>query len=143
VGLAVRALGRPAGLPRGTVRRVRQGGALLPALRESTAVLALAFPPWSGEDDEADEHWVGLVAGIPVVAWCRDGRYPAQFAREVKELMAADLMKLPRRTMELRRQALSSGSEGTGSGHLGLHLTLVFDDADRIPEPYVRLRPPA
>jgi hypothetical protein len=110
---------------------------------ESTAVLALAFPPWSGEDDEADEHWVGLVAGIPVVAWCRDGRYPAQFAREVKELMAADLMKLPRRTMELRRQALSSGSEGTGSGHLGLHLTLVFDDADRIPEPYVRLRPPA
>ncbi|MFA1548522.1 VMAP-C domain-containing protein [Actinomadura chokoriensis] len=109
----------------------------------STAVVALAFPPWGGASDETDEHWVGLVAGIPVIAWCRDGRDPAQFAREVKELLASDLMKLPRRTMELRRQALSSGSAGAGSGHLGLHLTLLFDDADRIPEPYVRLRPPA
>lgn len=106
----------------------------------STAVLALAFPPWGGE--ETDEHWVGLVAGIPVVAWCRDGRDPAQFAREVKDLLAADLMKLPHRAMELRRKALSGG-EGPGTGHLGLHLTLVFDDADRIPEPYVRLQPPA
>ncbi|TDB94861.1 hypothetical protein [Actinomadura sp. 7K534] len=109
----------------------------------SKAVLALAFPPWACGEDETDEHWVGLVAGIPVVAWCRDGRDPAKFAREVKDLLAADLMKLPRRTMELRRQALSGGREGAGAGHLGLHLTLVFDDADRIPEPYVRLRPPA
>lgn len=52
-------------------------------------------------------------------------------------------MKLPRRTMELRRQALSGGGEGAGTAHLGLHLTLVFDDAERIPEPYVRLRSPA
>jgi hypothetical protein len=109
----------------------------------STAVLALAFPPSAGVDEEPDEHWVGLVAGIPVVAWCRDGRDPAQFAREVKGLLAADVMKLPRRAMDLRRQALSGGPEGFGSGHLGLHLTLMFDDADRIPEPYVRLRPPA
>ncbi|MFA1539808.1 VMAP-C domain-containing protein [Actinomadura monticuli] len=109
----------------------------------STAVLALAFPPWSRADDEPDEHWVGLVAGVPVVAWCRDGRDPAQFAREVKGLLAADVMKLPRRAMDLRRQALSGGLAGSGSGHLGLNLTLLFDDADRIPEPYVRLRPPA
>ncbi|SFN86665.1 hypothetical protein SAMN04489713_103269 [Actinomadura madurae] len=111
--------------------------------KASTAVLALAFPPWAGASDVPDEHWVGLVAGIPVVAWCRDGRDPARFAREVKELLAADLMKLPRRTRELRRQALSAGAEGAGGGHLGLHLTLVFDDADRVPEPYVQLRPPA
>ncbi|TDC80215.1 hypothetical protein [Actinomadura sp. 7K507] len=109
----------------------------------SAAVLALAFPPWGGTDDETDEHWVGLLAGIPVVAWCRDGRDPAQFVREVKDLMAEDLLKLPRRTMELRRHALSGGGEGARAGHLGLHLTLVFDDSDRIPEPYVRLRPPA
>lgn len=110
----------------------------------STAVLALAFPPWSrADDDEPDEHWVGLVAGVPVVAWCRDGRDPAQFAREVKGLLATDVMKLPRRAMDLRRQALSGGLAGSGSSHLGLSLTLLFDDADRIPEPYVRLRPPA
>ena len=110
---------------------------------DSTAVLALAFPPWGGMNDEADEHWVGLLAGIPVVAWCRDGRDPAQFVREVKDLMAEDVTSLPRRTMELRRRALSGKRENAASGHLGLHLTLVFDDADRIPEPYVRLQPPA
>ncbi|TDC67533.1 hypothetical protein E1200_14675 [Actinomadura sp. GC306] len=107
----------------------------------SKAVLALAFPPWGGAEDETDEHWVGLVAGIPVVAWCRDGRDPAQFAREAKDLLAENLMGLPRRALELRRRALKG--EGAGVGHLGLHLTLLFDDADRIPEPYVRLRPPA
>ncbi|URN06708.1 hypothetical protein LUW74_27575 [Actinomadura madurae] len=109
----------------------------------STAVLALAFPPWGDASDEPDEHWVGLLAGVPVVAWCRDGRDPARFAREVKELLAADLMKLPRRTRELRRQALAGGPDGAGAGHLGLHLTLLFDDAERVPEPYVQLRPPA
>jgi hypothetical protein len=113
---------------------------LFSKLSEAPAVLALAFPPWAA-GDEADEHWVGLLSGTPVIAWCRDGRDPARFAREVKDLLAADLMRLPRRTMELRRQALSG--EGAGAGHLGLHLTLVFDDADRIPEQYVRLRPPA
>ncbi|MGI5323201.1 effector-associated domain 2-containing protein [Actinomadura nitritigenes] len=115
---------------------------LFSKLSESPAVLALAFPPWAASD-EPDEHWVGLLSGTPVIAWCRDGRDPARFAREVKDLLAADLMKLPRRAMELRRQALSAGAEEAGTGHLGLHLTLVFDDADRIPEPYVRLRPPA
>ncbi|MFB4297726.1 hypothetical protein [Actinomadura sp. NTSP31] len=107
----------------------------------SPGVLALAFPPWGAGSGESDEHWVGLVAGTPVIAWCRDGRDPAMFAREVEDLLTADLMKLPRRTMELRRRALSG--EGAGAGHLGRHLTLLFDDADRIPEPYVRLRPPA
>ncbi|MDL4814581.1 VMAP-C domain-containing protein [Actinomadura opuntiae] len=115
---------------------------LFSKLSEAPAVLALAFPPWAG-NDEPDEHWVGLLSGAPVIAWCRDGRDPARFAREVKDLLAADLMRLPRRAMELRRQALAAGAEEAAPDHLGLHLTLVFDDADRIPEPYVRLRPPA
>ncbi|GAA4236113.1 hypothetical protein GCM10022254_44970 [Actinomadura meridiana] len=110
----------------------------------SPAVLALAYPPWGdGRAEEPDEHWVGLLAGTPVIAWCRDGRDPGQFAREVRDLLAADVMKLPRRAMELRRKALSNGRDGPGPDHLGLHLTLLFDDADRIPEPYVRLSPPA
>jgi NTP-dependent ternary conflict system VMAP-like protein len=61
----------------------------------------------------------------------------------VEQLLAADLMALPRRTMHLRRQALSTQEGDAPHDHLGLHLTLVFDDADRVPEPYVRLRPPA
>nr|WP_284466885.1 hypothetical protein [Actinomadura madurae] len=122
---------------------MRQGGALLQAVDGLHGRTRAGLPPWGDASDEPDEHWVGLLAGVPVVAWCRDGRDPARFAREVKELLAADLMKLPRRTRELRRQALAGGPDGAGAGHLGLHLTLLFDDAERVPEPYVQLRPPA
>jgi hypothetical protein len=109
----------------------------------SPVVLALAFPPWGNQNGEPDEHWVGLLAGVPVIIWCRDGRDPVLFAEEIKNLLAADLLTLPRRTMQLRRQALSAHIGDSPHDHLGLHLSLIFDDADRIPEPYVRLRPPA
>src|SRR5690606_36670906 len=80
---------------------------LLSHLSESSkAVLALAFPPWGGATDETDEHWVGLVAGVPVVAWCLDGRDPAQLSREGKGLLADELMRLPRWALVLRRHAL-------------------------------------
>jgi hypothetical protein len=109
----------------------------------SPVVLALAFAPWADPSGEPDEHWVGLLAGVPVIVWCRDDRDPAHFAEEIKDLLAADLMALPWRTMQLRRQALSLRTGDSHHDHVGLHLSLIFDDADRIPEPYVRLRPPA
>jgi hypothetical protein len=113
---------------------------LLAGLEASPAVLALAFPP-PAAGVRPDEHWVGVVAGTPVIVWCREGRDPARFAREVEDLLAEDLRKLPRRVMELRQRAVSA--EEAGPDHLGLHLTLLFDDADRVPEPYVPLQPPA
>jgi hypothetical protein len=39
----------------------------------------------------------------------------------------------------LRRQAVADAD----GAHPGNHMALLFDDPDRIPEPYVPLRPPA
>ncbi|MFI0357167.1 hypothetical protein [Actinomadura sp. 9N407] len=120
--------------------------------------LAMAFPPRGGEPETVDELWVGLQAGAPIVAWCRDGRDPDRFTRDARALLDSDLLSLPQKVRELRRKAVLSqhpdepGPDEPGPDerhepeeqeHLGLHLALVFDDADRVPEPYVRLKPPA
>jgi hypothetical protein len=119
--------------------------------------LAMAFPPRGGEPEAVDELWVGLQAGAPIVTWCRDGRDPEGFGADARALLDSDLLSLPQKVRELRRKAVLSqrpgeqgengrdpGERGRGTQeHLGLHLALVFDDADRVPEPYVRLKPPA
>jgi hypothetical protein len=106
----------------------------------SSAVLAMAFPPWGKASCPVDELSVALQAGTPIIAWCRQGRDPARFAAETRALLASDVLFLPRRVLDLRREAVSAGP---ADDHLGLHLALLFDDADRIPEPYIRLEPPA
>jgi hypothetical protein len=110
---------------------------------ESPAVLALSFPPWAQRPDEVDELWVGLQAGTPIIVWCRRPRDFTRFAEEIGALLGPDPMELPGNVLRLRRRALLDHPAETGGDHLGLHLSLVFDDADRIPEPYIPLKPPA
>jgi hypothetical protein len=109
----------------------------------SSVCLTMAFPPWGGDPDPLDELWVGLQAGIPILAWCRTGRDAERFAAEFQGLLGSDPMSLPQKVLDLRRQAVLAQGPVPANDHLGLHLTLVFDDADRVPEPYMPLRPPA
>ncbi|WP_158566853.1 MFS transporter [Actinomadura craniellae] len=103
--------------------------------------LALAFPPYGKDPAPADEHWVGVQAGVPIIAWCRRPWDPELFAAEFRKLLDAGLMALPDSVTTLRKQAvLMADAE---ADHLGLHLSLIFDDADRMPEPYLRLSAPA
>jgi hypothetical protein len=103
------------------------------------ACLAMAFPPWGGGlDGTLDEFWISVQAGTPIVVWCREGG--DRFLPDLQALLdTEDLQTLPRRVLELRRQAVSTAKD---ADHLGLHLTLVFDDAKRFPAPYIRLGPP-
>jgi hypothetical protein len=101
----------------------------------SSACLAMAFPP--SRHDAVDELWIGLQAGIPILLWCRDGG--ERFLPEFRELMQTDLRSLPQRVLELRQEAVRTAQ---GMDHIGFHLTLIYDDADRIPAPYVRLGAP-
>jgi hypothetical protein len=106
----------------------------------STVCLALAFAPPAEGRSVADELEVGLQAGAPVLAWCRDQREPRHFAAEFQRLLDKGLLRLPENALLLRRQAVKT--QDPEDAHLGFHLTLVFDNADRVPEPYVRLSPP-
>lgn len=103
----------------------------------SNVCLALAFPP--REDVEsADELEIGLQAGVPIALWSRLETDPDRFVAEIEGLLSSDLMSLPQQVRELRLKAVQTGSPQ----HPGNHLTLLFEDADRLPEPYLRLQPP-
>ncbi|MGW3766993.1 VMAP-C domain-containing protein [Actinomadura verrucosospora] len=108
----------------------------------SSVCMAMAFPPRTDGPDSAELR-AALQAGAPIVTWCRRGRDPERFAREFRELLGTGAMDLPDAVLALRRQALRALDGDGGGVHLGLDLTLVFDDADRLPEPYVRLNAPA
>jgi hypothetical protein len=135
---------------------------LFTLLSEPAAVgLAMAYPPWDGAcagPGRLDEIRVAFETGVPIVVWCRAGRAPERFAEEARELCGSDPRSLPRTVRRLRREAVLSQDrrpqtlpQGAGggdeneldeAGHLGMHLSLLYDDADRVPEPNDRLTPP-
>lgn len=108
---------------------------------DSASCLALPFPPHAPDPAMADEHWVGLLAGTPVMIWSRKQRDPALFAEECRSLLEAGPVPLPSKVFALRRKAVLA--EQATPHHLGLQLTLIFDDADRLPQPYAQLSAPA
>ncbi|MCD0452391.1 hypothetical protein LO762_24840 [Actinocorallia sp. API 0066] len=114
--------------------RVEQLYALL--AENSKVCLALAFPPLDGHP--SDELAVGLAAGTPIVLWCREGGDSARFIPDIRDMLNSDLMSLPQKIKDLRIRAAQTAEDA----HLGRHLTLLFEDADRLPEPPAPLRPP-
>lgn len=111
-------------------------------LEESSVCLVMAFTPSASWPSVADELWIALQAGIPVIAWCRDVREPEGFAEEFRKLLTHGGLRLPESVLPLRRQAVQAHMAEVADAHLGCNLTLVFDDADRVPEPYFQLTPP-
>ncbi|MFV2178195.1 hypothetical protein ACFHW2_16105 [Actinomadura sp. LOL_016] len=109
----------------------------------SSVCLALAFPPRADGTGAPDELRIALQAGSPVIAWCRGGRAPDRFTAEFRELLSDGMLALPDTVLKLRRKAVASRDLDPRADHLGLQLTLLFDDADRFPEPHGRLRAPA
>ncbi|QFG24988.1 hypothetical protein [Actinomadura sp. WMMB 499] len=109
----------------------------------ASVCLALAFPPHGDGASAPDELRVALQAGAPVIAWCRSGRTPERFSAEFQDLMSHGVLALPDSVLALRREAVASHGGQPSADHLGLQLTLLFDDADRFPEPRGRLEAPA
>ncbi|HEY0698433.1 MAG TPA: hypothetical protein VGD43_11565 [Micromonospora sp.] len=104
-------------------------------LDDRPVALAMAFAPGASPTVIADELTVALYTGVPVMVWCRDGRPPERFRRERTELMAGrGLVELPEAVRRLRLRAEDGSADDPP--HLGRHLTLLWDDADRMPEIY-------
>jgi hypothetical protein len=103
--------------------------------------LVLADPPEKGGSGEG-QVLVGLRAGIPVIVWHRRDCGSRQFLDTVKELFRGDSDgNLLQRARFVRASALAEGAD-----HVGKHLTILWDDPERIvvpqdpapPEPVVR-----
>ena len=97
-------------------------------------------PPPVTRDTGQDLAMAALLAGIPVMIWCRNPGDPQPVKREIERLLAdGGLAELPERVRQLRNEAIRLGDP---EGHLGLNLTVLWDSADRIPGIYRLHRPP-
>lgn len=117
--------------------KTRQPGSLRATLLRdhSVVVLAMAFPPEESPILAFDELSAALYGGMPAVLWCRDDGLRPRFEQELRELLAGHgLVELPRRVLQLRQKA----DETDNQVALGRHVTLLWDDADRMPQSFTR-----
>lgn len=107
--------------------------------------LVVPFSPDRFVDPDRDPFWAALVAGIPAIVWYRRPYHEVagdRFIHEMRNLLdGRHLRELPALALQLRREAQMTSSDR----HIGRHLSVLWDDPDRIPESVsgaMRLRAP-
>jgi hypothetical protein len=108
-------------------------------------LLCLGYPLGEARDlATPDAFAAGLAAGIPIIAWCRDPAHAPDFRQAMTRWVAeAPVRELARRVFAWR-SAFDGPQAGTSGA--GRHISLVYCDADRVPQQFVgrgRLGPPA
>ncbi|WP_166655416.1 VMAP-C domain-containing protein [Actinorugispora endophytica] len=99
---------------------------------ERRVCLVVGHAPVVHADPARDLVRVGWQSGVPIMLWCRDVRDFADFRGQVQRLLrAGGLLDLPEQVHRLRNEAELAGDPD----HLGRHLTLLWDDADRVEGP--------
>jgi hypothetical protein len=94
--------------------------------------IMMAFAPPDANDLGSDEFAAGVHSGAPAILWCRDSQAAAGFESEMRELLDGHgLLMLPELIHRYRQRAHFPDASPQ---HLGRHLTLLWDDFDRLPE---------
>jgi hypothetical protein len=70
-----------------------------------------------------------LVSGMPMALWVREPECGDEEIQTLFDGLMKDLSKLPGAVRDARREGFKSNK----TGHLGNHLTLVWDDPNRLP----------
>jgi vWA-MoxR associated protein C-terminal domain/vWA-MoxR associated protein middle region 0 len=129
------------------VRWLQQGGhadleALMAELmeHETPVCLVLPFRPAVEQSPGQDPVLAGILAGIPVMLIFRAEQDAERVEAELKPLLEQGLLALPEVVLQIRRKAVG---QGPASDHPGRHLTLLWDDPNRIPQQHTRLKAPA
>ncbi|WP_158849948.1 VMAP-C domain-containing protein [Saccharothrix deserti] len=105
-------------------------------LGDAPVAVVMSEPPAVHTSLAWDELTATLYAGVPIVVWCREPALSAWFEEEIGRLLeSTGLDRLPEHVLRLRRQA---GRKNRAQARLGEHITLLWDDADRIPESFTR-----
>lgn len=95
-------------------------------------VLVFGSPPEPITDLGGDAFTAGLLAGVPVMAWCRDAELSGEFLRRLQLILdRTGPAELAREVYQLRLEADDQGL--SGPGRVGHHVTLLWDDYDRLP----------
>ncbi|MEV4516081.1 hypothetical protein AB0K00_44865 [Dactylosporangium sp. NPDC049525] len=109
-------------------------GVMAEMMREERRVcLVLSYPgPDTAGIDAA--LWGGICAGTPAAVWFRDGHDPDRFHSELEGALSGRTpAELPHLALQIRREAFAQNT----AEHFGNHLAVLWDDFDRMPEPYV------
>ncbi|MER5268410.1 hypothetical protein ABTZ99_40585 [Actinosynnema sp. NPDC002837] len=100
----------------------------------SIVSLVLSEPPGDRRGRAWHEAAMAFRAGIPIIIWDREDCSTSHFHEAVTRLFAAgEVRRLPDRLAQLRREALLA-NESDGP-HAGRSLAVLWDDAERLPEP--------
>ncbi len=108
-----------------------QGRRFLAELDEPEVVcLALTMlPPDRSEPTLRELIHRCLVHGVPIALWVREPRCVGAEVRTLFKSLLEELQRLPSGVLEARREGFRSEDEG----HLGNHITLLWDDPNRLP----------
>lgn len=102
---------------------------------EHIVSMVLSEPPGDRDSVAWREVSMAFRAGIPAIVWDREDCSRTGFRDAVDSVLeGGGIGQLPLRVMELRRAALR-GPQDDGDRHPGHSFALLWDDADRIPEP--------
>lgn len=94
--------------------------------------VGLSYSPEHSDEFGTDSLTAALYAGVPVVFWCRDSELAQRFEEQMSAALAGrGLADVPAQVLRLRRQRDADPC-------LAEHVTLLWDDADRIPESFTR-----
>ena len=98
----------------------------------SIACLALTFVPSNSPFQNDDILLAILEAGVPIALWPREqSNYPKALHQLLTELVSQhSVFQLPDLVKQQRYEALTSGNKQQHQGH---HLTLLWDDPNRLP----------
>lgn len=120
-----------------TVQALR--GALLRDGPPAIVLMLAPLPPSSIL--AADAYTAGLRGGAPIMLWSRNGTTADELAESIRSVCTEGLLSLREHVFYLRLRAL----EEPGQRSAGNHISIIFDDYDRIPERFrgrSRLRSP-
>ncbi len=106
-------------------------------LKDNSIVsVVLSEPPGDREGRAWRETAMAFRAGIPIIIWDREDCANSRFRETVTALFTDGAVRhLPHRVARLRQDALRwNDSNGP---HAGRSLVVLWDDADRLPEPLI------
>ncbi|WP_158887082.1 effector-associated domain 2-containing protein [Amycolatopsis anabasis] len=101
--------------------------------REGRLVSLVLGEPPAGDGTGRDQVLVGLRAGIPVIFWHRQDCRLAEFTQTVAKLLHEEA---PGNVLERVRYVRANAFEGgPDTAHVGNHLTVLWDDPERVVVP--------
>jgi hypothetical protein len=104
--------------------------------------VAVAWPGPPPPEHQAADSVLGAAvwAGMPVALWCREHHGEGGHLQLTDLLAKGPLPRLPDHALQARREA---GAPDAADDHCGHHLSLLWDDPSRLPEPRFGLSAPS